>query len=93
MNNSVKYDWDVKNEEILRFISKIKLRDAESIKKYINSKKEFCNEGKEEKEINEFEKSENDIKEINNNKNEIVDIIKEEKKDNKNNKEQFEKEK
>ena len=30
--NSVKYDWDVKNEEILRFISKIKLRDAESIK-------------------------------------------------------------
>ena len=31
MNNSVKYDWDVKNEEIERFISKIKLRDAESI--------------------------------------------------------------
>ena len=85
--NSVKYDWEVKNEKLEKNINEMKLSDASSNTLGTNSQEKYNdevnknNKDEEKKKVDEFEKCENDndVKENTKNENENVDLVKEEK--------------
>ena len=88
--NSVKYDWEVKNEKLEKNINEMKLSDASSNTLGTNSQEKYNdevnknNKDEEKKKVDEFEKCENDVKEKN--ENEKVDKVKEEHEKDENNK-------
>ena len=85
--NSVKYDWEEKNEKLEKIFNEMKLRDASSNTLGTNSQEKNNdevnenNKDEEKKKVDEFEKCENDndVKENTKNENENVDLVKEEK--------------
>ena len=83
--NSVKYDWEVKNEKLEKIFNEMKLRDNSSNTLGTNSQEKYNdevnknNKDEEKKKVDEFEKCENDVKENTKNENENVDLVKEEK--------------
>ena len=84
--NSVKYDWEIKNEEMERIISEIKSKDDKYINKNdSNLQKELNNTNNEEK----SDKSQNNVKEKKNNEIREDNKMKEENNKNGNKKENF----